>query len=296
MHVASSDSVKSFNLVQPDKQATAFVVNSPHSGRNYPAEFLTQSRLNAHKIRSSEDFLVDELVQHAPDHGIPVLRAEFPRAFIDVNREPYELDQSMFDRELPTYANTKSLRVSSGLGTIAKIVAEGEEIYSQKLRVEDALERIETFYKPYHAALRNLLARTHVKFGCAVLLDCHSMPSASAIRTDETRPDFILGDRFGKSCTPALTHYARSILQNMGYHVELNKPYAGGFITEHYGRPESGLHALQIEINRGLYMNETKLQANAGFAELAENLTWFIAQLSSIEMEELLGTVPLAAE
>ena len=285
-----------YEIQMPEHQTRPFVLNSPHSGKYYLEEFVSQSRLSSSAIRSSEDFMVDELIRGAIQWGMPLLSAEFPRAYLDVNREPYELDPAMFEDELPHFANTRSVRVASGLGTIAKIVAEGQDIYQQKLRVTEALSRIENVYKPYHAALRGLLARTHVQFGCAVLLDFHSMPSATKLRFVESRPDIILGDRFGKSCAPALMHHARSILQGLGYHVELNKPYAGGFITEHYGRPDNGLHALQLEINRGLYMNELKLEPNAGFEQLREDLTWFISQLSEIDINELFGGLPLAAE
>ena len=188
----------------PEHQTRPFVLNSPHSGKYYLEEFVSQSRLSSSAIRSSEDFMVDELIRGAIQWGMPLLSAEFPRAYLDVNREPYELDPAMFEDELPHFANTRSVRVASGLGTIAKIVAEGQDIYQQKLRVTEALSRIENVYKPYHAALRGLLARTHVQFGCAVLLDFHSMPSATKLRFVESRPDIILGDRFGKSCAPAL--------------------------------------------------------------------------------------------
>ncbi|MEM7291477.1 MAG: N-formylglutamate amidohydrolase [Pseudomonadota bacterium] len=228
--------------------------------------------------------------------GIPLLKANFPRAFLDVNREPYELDQAMFGDELPTFVNSKSVRVSSGLGTIARIVSEGQEIYKRRLTADEAIKRIETLYKPYHAELRNLIAKTHVVFGCAVLVDCHSMPSSNPVYQNETRPDFVLGDRFGSSCHPALTNLARDILTAKGYKVTLNKPYAGGFITEHYGRPENGLHALQIEMNRGLYMNETVLRQSPEFESLQMMLTDFYDQLTQVNLADLSGTVPLAAE
>lgn len=240
--------------------------------------------------------MVDRLVEGAISHGMPLLAANFPRAYLDVNREPYELDQNMFEDELPAFVNSRSVRVSSGLGTVAKIVAEGKEIYRARIPVADALNRVETLYKPYHAALRMLLARTHVTFGHAVLIDCHSMPSSNAIQQTDDRPDIVLGDRFGSSCNPALAHTAREILQDLGLHVAFNKPYAGGFITEHYGRPENGLHALQLEINRGLYMNEATLEPSAGFDDLARILCDFFAELSAHRFSELDGAVPLAAE
>lgn len=288
--------IPAFDVFLPDNNPVPFVLNSPHSGSHYPKAFLESSRLTAHAIRSSEDTMVDELFMPSAQLGLPMLSANFPRAYLDVNREPYELDQTMFAEQLPGYANTRSIRVSSGLGTIAKIVAEGEEIYARKLDVTDALARIENIYKPYHAMLRNLLAKTHVRFGCAVLVDCHSMPSNNTVQLNENRPDFVLGDRFGSSCAPALIHNARNILRDLGYHVELNKPYAGGFITEHYGRPENGLHAMQIEINRGLYMNETTFAKSAGFDALSEDLKTFVSDLVQTEISDLFGSQPLAAE
>ena len=285
-----------FTLIETAEQIAPFVLNSPHSGREYSREFLESSRLNAHSIRSSEDFQVDELVGGATALGIPLLAANFPRAFLDVNREPFELDQTMFDGELPAFTNTRSVRVSSGLGTIAKIVAEGEEIYIGKLSVQDGLDRVEQYYKPYHNMLRSLVARTHVKFGCAVLLDFHSMPSANPAHNTDFRPDIILGDRFGSSCAHELVHRIRLSFQNLGYRVELNKPYAGGFITGHYGRPENGLHALQIELNRGLYMNEATLKPNRMFENVRNDITTVMADVINMDLKPLGDYVPLGAE
>jgi N-formylglutamate amidohydrolase len=287
---------KAFEVFEPEHHDTPFVLNSPHSGRVYPESFLQQSRLNNLSIRKSEDFLVDVLVAGGVDHGMPMLKANFPRAFLDVNREPYELDPKMVEGKLPDYANTRSIRVASGLGTIAKIVAEGEMIYAGKVPVEDALSRIEDIYRPYHAALRRLLAKTHVKFGYSVLIDCHSMPSNGGQASYATKPDFVLGDRFGSSCSASITHGAKNVLQQMGYNVEINKPYAGGFITEHYGRPHNGLHALQIEINRGLYMDEIRMLPNAGFDAFGEDMTVFFKQLTGLQWDDLHGSQPLAAE
>ena len=290
------DSPSPFYQVLPEAQTKPIVVNSPHSGRHYPDDFLRNSRLNNLSIRRSEDFLVDEIVKGAVSSGIPVLNAVYPRAYLDVNREPFELDPSMFDGELPKNANTRSIRVSSGLGTIARIVAEGEEIYSQRLPASEAVRRISEIYRPYHEALQNLLARTHVTFGLAVLLDIHSMPSNNSAPVRETRGDIVLGDRFGSSCDPRILHEAKSIFQNLGYHVEINKPYAGGFITEHYGRPLNGLHALQIEINRSLYMDEIRMLKSKGFENLAADFDHFFSEFSAMDMTGLEGSSPLAAE
>ncbi|MCU0789812.1 MAG: N-formylglutamate amidohydrolase, partial [Nitratireductor sp.] len=272
------------------------VFNSPHSGRNYRPQFLCQTRLDRASIRKSEDFRVDELFAGAVAQGCPMLAANFPRAFLDVNREPYELDPAMFEGALPGFCNTRSVRVAGGLGTIARIVSETEEIYARRLSVEEGLERIETVYKPYHAALRMLLSRTHDRFGHAVLIDCHSMPSTRDGAARRMRPDFVLGDRYGTSCAAQITWAAAQFLAELGYEVEINKPYAGGFITEHYGRPHSGLHALQIEINRGLYMDEATLTKTEAFDKVAADLAVFVGRLVSIPDAGLSGSTSLAAE
>ena len=257
----------------PDEQTVPFVFNSPHSGRCYPPDFLAAACLDRNEIRRSEDLLVDKLFAPVVGLGAPLMSAVYPRAFLDVNREPYELDPKMFAGRLPSYANVRSLRVAGGLGTIPRVVSDTANIYKGPIPVKDGLERIERIYRPYHDTLRRLLAQTHVAFGVAVLIDCHSMPSNIRGGPNRLRPDFVLGDRFGTSCVPELTDRAASALQALGYTTCRNKPYAGGFITEHYGRPARGLHALQIEINRGLYMDEDRLQPHRGFDRLAADLT-----------------------
>lgn len=278
-----------------------FVFNSPHSGREYPEAFIADSRLDRHRLRRSEDFLVDELFESVSDLGAPLLAARFPRAWLDVNREPYELDPAMFDGVLPVPINANSARVRGGLGTIARIVAESEEIYSRPLGVEDALYRIEAVYKPYHAALAKLLRKAFERHGYAVLVDCHSMPSTSGQNRNFLHPlgqrnDFVIGDRFSTSCSPMLTAAAVSILRGLGYRTAVNKPYAGGFITEHYGRPAAGIHALQIEINRALYMDEEAIARTSGFNRLAADLQVFSRRLMEIDWSSLEGSLPQAAE
>lgn len=257
-----------FEVCEPAVHTIPFVFNSPHSGRNYTQAFLEQSRLDAHTIRRSEDPYVDELYASAPSLGAPLLRAFFPRAYLDVNREPYELDPRMFTGALPAHANTNSLRVAGGLGTVPRIVAENLNIYADRLPVQEALLRVERLYKPYHACLRRLLARSHARFGYCVLIDCHSMPGSTRLAGSSLRPDFIIGDRFGASASPALSDAAVGLLEDLGFRVVRNKPYAGGFITEHYGRPRRGLHALQVEVNRSLYIDEVTLEKRSDFAVL----------------------------
>ena len=175
--------------------------------------------------------------------GYPLMRAHFPRCYVDVNREPYELDPRMFDGRLPSFANTRSMRVAGGLGTVARVVGDAQEIYDQRISVDDALRRIESLYKPYHRALRKLFGEIYKDFGAAILIDCHSMPSATASRDDRPRADIVLGDRYGTSCVAAVSETVEDTLRALGYAVSRNKPYAGGFITEHYGNPGAGLHA-----------------------------------------------------
>ena len=277
--IVDFNGLPAFDVLCSADQRVPYVFNSPHSCRQYSQQFLASSRLDESAIRRSEDAFVDDLFAHVVPLGAPMLRAHFPRAYLDVNREPYELDPKMFDGRLPSYANIRSIRVAGGLGTVARIVSENHEIYRHRLPVEEALNRIEEIYKPYHSTLRRLLAQTHVTFGYAVLIDCHSMPSSVKCQTTDVRPDFILGDRYGTSCNSELTEYACSILRDMGYSVSRNKPYAGGFITEHYGRPASGLHALQVEINRGLYMNEATHERSSGFDDLIQNLKQIAQEL-----------------
>lgn len=269
-----------FEIFSPERQVVPLVFNSPHSGSAYPASFLAASRLDAWTIRHSEDSYVDDLFASAIAHGAPLLRANFPRAWLDVNREPYELDPKMFAGSLPAFANIRSVRVAGGLGTIARIVSEREEIYDRPLDVGEALARIEGFYKPYHQALLDLIQTTQSTFGMAVLVDCHSMPSAARGGTGRLRPDIVIGDRYGTSCAVELTDMAAQILTRLGYSVSRNKPYAGGHITEHYGRPNQGVHALQIEIKRCLYMDERTLQPTAGFTPLCKDLSIFVRKLA----------------
>lgn len=261
-----------FTVAEPERRLVAFVFNTPHSGNVYPQEFLAASVLDATALRRSEDAFVDRLFAGVVELGAPLMSARFPRAYLDLNREPYELDPRMFEGRLPAYANTRSMRVAGGLGTIPRIVADGHDIYRGRVKVEAALTRIERLYKPYHRTLRRLLADTVDLFGHVVLIDCHSMPSASHGRDDGARADIVLGDRYGTSCAAGLTEAVGAALEGQGYVVVRNKPYAGGFITEHYGAPGLGRHALQIEVNRALYMDERALRPLPSFQEVARSL------------------------
>src|SRR5438045_850166 len=276
-----------FEILEPAQWRGPVLFNSPHSGCIYPRDFLATTRLDLVTLRRSEDSFVDELALGVVKSGFPLMRAHFPRCFVDVNREPYELDPRMFDGRLPSFANTRSMRVAGGLGTVARVVGDAQEIYDQRIPVDDALRRIEGLYKPYHRALRRLLTRVHRDFGAAVLVDCHSMPSTAGAKDDRPRADVVLGDRYGTSCVPIVSEIAEATFRELGYVVSRNKPYAGGFITEHYGNPAAGLHSIQIEINRALYMDERRYERSASFARVAADITLLSDRLAEIPSEEL---------
>jgi len=275
-----------FEVLTPQDQSLPFVFASPHSGRVYPKAFLQASRLDGTAIRRSEDSFVDEIFGCVPSLGAPLLKAHFPRAFVDPNREAYELDPAMFDGPLPQFVNSRSPRVTAGLGTIARVVRDGQEIYAKKITFQEAQARIDAYYKPYHATLRGLIETTHKQFNCAVLVDCHSMPSVGGPLDQDIgvqRPDIVLGDRFGTSCARRLTDMIERALSMQGFAVVRNNPYAGGYSTEHYGRPALGLHALQIEINRALYMDEDHIERNAGLKRVSHAITTLVRAMGEVD-------------
>ena len=276
-----------FEILEPAEWTGAIVFNSPHSGSVYPRSFLTSARLDLAALRRSEDSFVDELFLGVVRRGHPLMRAHFPRCYVDVNREPYELDPRMFDGRLPSFANTRSMRVAGGLGTVARVVGDAQEIYDQRISVAEALQRIDTLYKPYHRTLRRVFMKLHRDFGAAMLIDCHSMPSANGTRDERPRADLVLGDRYGTSCVPIIAETIEATMREFGYAVSRNKPYAGGFITEHYGNPTAGLHAIQLEINRALYMDERRYQRATSFARLAGQFEVLADRLAIIPLEEL---------
>jgi N-formylglutamate amidohydrolase len=264
----------------PNEWTIPFIFSSPHSGRNYPTDFVNTSQLDFNDLRQSEDFLVDELFSEVPAFGAPILCAQFPRAFCDVNREAFELDPKMFSTPLPKYVSTNSSRLSSGIGTIPKVVGAGHEIYSGKLDFEKIRSRIDEYYFPYHHALRQLIGDGLERFGIIFLIDCHSMPSAQrGSRFSARRPEIILGNRYGTSCENSLFYRSLDHFESLGYHVGQNSPYAGGFITSHYGNPDKNIHAMQIEISRELYMDQKTLMPHTGFVQLRDNLTSYVNKL-----------------
>ncbi|MBP7670472.1 MAG: N-formylglutamate amidohydrolase [Ferrovibrio sp.] len=279
-------------LTQPQGKRSGLVVSSPHSGAEYPADFRDMSRLDPVTLRKSEDAFVHELVNAAPSLGAPLLEALFPRAYCDPNREPYELDPAMFSDPLPGHVTTRSSKISAGLGTIAKVVAGGQEIYRDKLPFSEAERRVETLWRPYHGALRQLLDAAHDSAGAALLLDCHSMPSVGGANMPDhgqRRADMVLGDFHGVSCPGRLVDRVEAYLRERGFGVARNKPYAGGFITQHYTRREAGFHTLQIEINRDLYMDEQKIERNAGFERVRAAMTGLIELLAGSATPEFLS-------
>jgi len=289
------DSSPSFDVIEPAELRAPLIFNSPHSGSVYPDGFLRASRIDLPTLRRSEDSFVDELIADLCDRGFAVVRVHFPRSYVDVNREPYELDPRMFVGRLPSFANTRSMRVAGGLGTIPRVVGDGQEIYRERLSVEDALGRIEQLYKPYHRALRRLINRVYQNFGAAVVVDCHSMPSVGVSRDEPRRPDLVIGDRYGTSCAALLADIVDETMTSLGYSVGRNKPYAGGFITEHYGNPASGLHAIQIELNRAIYMDERRRERGPNFAQVAADFAKLADALAIAPLGEL-GPFQAAAE
>ncbi|WP_309644827.1 N-formylglutamate amidohydrolase [Phenylobacterium sp.] len=265
---------------------TPLVFASPHSGRLYPEDMMAAAALDAVAIRRSEDAYVDELVGAGPSLGAAMICANLARAYIDVNREAFELDQTMFADELPDFARSRTARVAAGLGAIARVVSEGQEIYARKLTFAEARTRIETAHAPYHAALARLIGEAHAAHGYAILIDWHSMPAAAA-RVGGSACDIVLGDRFGAACAGLISQRVEKELEAMGYRVARNAPYAGGYTTEHYGRPGRRTHALQIEINRGLYLDEARLEPTEGFTRLQADLEALTRTLAAADWSGL---------
>jgi len=273
-------------VLEPVRWTAPVVFASPHSGRRYPSRFIEQSRLSARDLRRSEDAFVDEIFAMAPDFGAPLIKAHFPRAYVDANRNAYELDPAMFRTALPDHVITKSPRIAAGLGTVPKIVASGENIYDGKLTFEEARERIETHYQPYHRTLSGLVDEAVERFGGCLLIDCHSMPSfgtGGKRRKPAPVPDMVLGDCHGRSCAREVVAITENILEENGFHTVRNKPYAGGFTARHYGKPRGGVHVLQVEINRAIYMDEKKIARGPGLATLIGRMSRVIEVLAGIE-------------
>jgi len=271
-----------YHLVFPQKRSTSVVFASPHSGRDYPKWFIQRSRLDEMTIRSSEDAYVDQLFASATQMGAPFICAGAPRAFVDLNRGPDELDPALIDGVRPSGHNP---RVASGLGVIPRVVANGQAIYLGKLPRSEAERRIETYWQPYHATLRAQLDQAHAQFGEAILVDCHSMPheAMDAIaRGGGRRPQVVLGDRFGASADGEIVDRIEAAFRRAGLEVARNAPFAGAYVTQTYGRPARGRHAVQVEIDRALYMDERRIKPASNFVEFQTLMTSVIAEIAEI--------------
>ena len=273
-------------LIEPLHRTAPLIFASPHSGRRYPAELLADARVGLISLRRSEDVYVDELFAGAAQHGAAVLSATIARAYVDLNRDAAELDPDMFDERPPASVHTSSARVQAGLGAIPRVSGDGQNIYRRKLSLEEAERRLATVHRPYHNALRNLIDTTKTLFGCAVLIDCHSMPNNAR---GAHAPDIVLGDRFGASCHPSVTALAEVTLRRLGYRVARNTPFAGGHTTQTYGRPISHVHALQIEINRALYVDERTLERTNGHTRVREDMSKLAEALSAAALHKSLA-------
>ncbi len=283
-------------VLEPETGSAPLVISSPHSGELYPPSLLRAVRLQRSQLRCLEDGRVDRLFACAPEVGAPLLRARFARAYVDPNREAFELDAELFDGPLPSYVNASSAKARAGLGTIPSRIG-GKPIYRARLDFGEAERRVRLAYWPYHQALQRLLRRARREFGVALLLDCHSMPGFAAIgsSTVDDAVDFALGDRFGRSCAPAIVERAEALLRRQGFRVARNRPYAGGHITARYGRPETGVHALQIELRRGLFMEERTREPHAAVQTLERGLRELLADLATFVAEQTVPR-PAAAE
>jgi N-formylglutamate deformylase len=289
---ASYPGDNAYVISAPVAQTVPLLFASPHSGTAYRADFIAAARLDRMVLRQSEDSFVDEIFAAAPAHGAPLIAALFPRAYCDVNREPWELDPAMFEGKLPDWVNTTSPRVGAGLGTIARVAANGEAIYGMRLPFAEAEHRIRRCWQPYHDALSALIEQTRLRFGACLLIDCHSMPSHAAGHR-RPLPDIVLGDAHGSACAPGVVRHVEALLGGSFYQVRRNDPYAGGYVTRHYGRPAANVHVLQIEIARRLYMDEAAVEKSTRFTALAADMTALIESLSAA-CGALLGVERLA--
>ena len=283
----------SYLLRRPETRATSVVFASPHSGRKYPASFLRRIELNEIEIRSSEDAFVDDLFEAAVEHGAPLLLAQSPRAYLDLNRGPDELDPAVIDGVRRVAHNP---RIASGLGVIPRVVANGRAIYRGKLTLKDAHERISTVWRPYHDTLQALMDEAHARFGEAILIDCHSMPHEALEHVGPpgaTRPDIVLGDRFGGSAASSIVEHVEAAFASAGFKVARNMPFAGAYMCQHYGRPSRRYHAVQIEIDRSLYMDEATIKPNSKFKAFKAVLDGVIAEIADIGRE---NNLRIAAE
>ncbi len=281
-----------YEVLHPDRDRSCVVFASPHSGRDYPWSFLRRTVLDEHAIRSSEDAFVDQLFDCAPEFGASFICAGAPRAYVDLNRSCDELDPALIEGARKQGQNP---RVASGLGVIPRVVANGQAIYQGKMTRSEAEHRIKTYWHPYHGKLQELLDAAHRRHGQAVLIDCHSMPHEAMdgiARSGMHRPNIVLGDRFGAAASGEVVDRVEAAFAAAGFAVTRNTPFAGAYITQAYGRPSRGQHAVQVEIDRSLYMNEALIRPNGDFEAVKTALRQVVAEVTLIGQ----GRVPLAAE
>ena len=276
-------------VLEPLTLSSATVFSSPHSGRVYPASFVGRARLSAHQLRASEDAFIDDLFSIAPEYGAPLISAEFPRAFLDVNRAEDELDPALI---AAAAIRSKTLRVSAGLGVVPRVVSEGRPIYDGKITLTEARARIEACHKPYHSAIGTALRRATECFNVGMLVDCHSMPSEGG-RLTSRRAEIVVGDCYGVSCGSDVSDAVVGLFRRAGFRVARNAPFAGGYLTHRYGRPRRGYHAVQVEIDRALYLDEARVEPSPGYADFRAALEPVISGLA--DLPRILGTA-LAAE
>ncbi len=270
-----------YRLVEPRKSPRPILVTSPHSGNFYPPSLLSQSRLALEDLRRLEDCFVDELWDFSPQHGATFLALDYARAYIDVNRDALELDPDMFRAPLPIRAYTGSAKLRAGLGAIPRQARPGRDIYAEKIPFTDALQRIDGVYRPYHRQLESSIRKHIDRFGTCLLLDCHSMPSEAAERLETNRSlDVVLGNHHGQSCDEQFMQTVESAFIAAGFTVKRNDPYAGGYVTRHYGKPKAQVHAVQIEVNRALYMNEDDYTKTSDFFLMREKLSCVLEAIS----------------
>lgn len=281
-----------FDVLLPASPTSCVIFASPHSGRDYSWSFMRKTILNEHAIRSSEDAFVDQLFDCAPEFGAAFIQAGAPRAYVDLNRARDELDPALIEGVRRTGHNP---RVASGLGVIPRVVANGRAIYRGKMTRQEAEERITRYWEPYHNRLQTLLDAAHTRHGQTVLIDCHSMPHEAmdgVARAGLRRPDVVLGDRFGAAASDDVVDRIESAFSAAGFIVTRNAPFAGAYITQAYGRPAKGQHAVQVEIDRSLYMNEQLIRPNGDFDTVRSALRSVVKEVATIGQ----GRIPLAAE
>ena len=270
---------KAYRLDRPAVAVGPMIFASPHSGRDYPLEFLSQAVLDRAAIRSSEDAFVDRLFDCAPALGAPLLSARVPRAYLDLNRAADELDPAVIEGIARAPHNP---RVSSGLGVIPRVVAGGRPIYRGKLSLGEAQDRITRFWHPYHTALANLIEETRHTFGHAILIDCHSMPHEAIeahTRPGQPSPEVVLGDRYGVAAGREVMDRVEAAFTAAGLRVGRNAPFAGAYVTQAYGRPLRGVHVVQVEIDRALYMDEARIEPLPGFEPFRRLIAGVVADL-----------------